>query len=185
MVETNGASALTLHRMAEAKLQGLAKHIEGELPSGIVFALMTFTTGAGGYSGWVSNGRREDMMASLEEALARFGTRTDSAPGADVEEMHGLKSRHERRAAKAEARGRKDVISRGWESFSKAVLPPTAPLVQRLEMKKAFYAGASFLFAALEEFSTGDDEVDQAMARAIETELIAFAKKHDDERKHR
>lgn len=68
MVESR--STLSLHREAEAKLQGLARHISNELPEGVGFTLLTFTYGEGGYAGYA---------AALRDELLEFAKTMDAA----------------------------------------------------------------------------------------------------------
>lgn len=93
-------SPLQRHRLTEDRLQSLASHVETQLPEGMCFALVCFTAGdEGGYSSYVSNGYRPDMIRALREAADRMQARTDSGPRADIEELHFRKNRHARRAA--------------------------------------------------------------------------------------
>lgn len=91
-------SRLGAHRQAEAALQDIARTIGGALPEGIVFTLITYTVGEGGYSAYVSNGHRDDMIKALKETVARLEAKTTSGPFADVEELLSKKNRHQRRA---------------------------------------------------------------------------------------
>lgn len=90
-------SRLEAHRKAEAALQDIARTIEGVLPDGVVFTLITYTVGEGGYSAYVSNGHRDDMIASLKETVARLESRTTSGPHVDVEELLSRKYRFDKR----------------------------------------------------------------------------------------
>ena len=91
-------SRLGAHRQAEAALQDIARTIDGALPEGIVFTLITYTVGAGGYSAYVSNGNREDMIKALKETVERLESKSTSGPFADVEGLHSKKNRHQRRS---------------------------------------------------------------------------------------
>lgn len=94
---------LRQHRATEAKLQSLAKMIEDELPDGVHFALVCFTTSPDetiGYASYVSNAERQSMIAGLTEAVVQLGSRSDSGPSAEVEQLHGRLNRHQRRANK-------------------------------------------------------------------------------------
>lgn len=85
-------------RQTEERLQDLAAHVEGELPDGMLFALVCFTGGPhGGYCAYVSNAQAEDMAQALEEAATRIRERTSSGPFADVEELGFRLNRHQRR----------------------------------------------------------------------------------------
>lgn len=91
-------SRLGAHREAEAVMQDVGRIISGALPEGVVFTLITYTVGEGGYSAYVSNGNREDMIKALKETVARLEAKSTSGPFADVEELHSKKNRHQRRA---------------------------------------------------------------------------------------
>ncbi len=69
---------LELHQQVEEKLQGLAQHIEHTLPQGVCFALLTFTVGESGYTGYVSNANRADMVTALLEAADILARRLDA-----------------------------------------------------------------------------------------------------------
>jgi hypothetical protein len=77
--------ALSAHRATENLMQGLAKGIEKILPKGIVFTLVTFTEGDGGYAGYVSNGRRPDMIKALRECADKLEAKRDMPPGASLD----------------------------------------------------------------------------------------------------
>lgn len=51
------------------------------------------------------------------------------------------------------------IIEAGWQSFALMVLSPAAPEVQRIEMRKAFFAGSQHLFGSM-LISTDDDDPD-------------------------
>jgi len=89
-------SRLDAHRQAEASLQAIAGALTDVLPKGVVFTLITYTVGEGGYSAYVSNGAREDMIKALKETVARLEAKSTSAPFADVEELHSKKHRHDK-----------------------------------------------------------------------------------------
>jgi hypothetical protein len=70
---------------------------------------------------------------------------------------------------------RTDRIRREWESFERDVVPKDAPLVQRQEMRRAFYAGARGLFRIqLDEFAAMSDAEAERGMQAIEEELRQF-----------
>jgi len=107
-------SPIQRHRQTEERLQGLARHVEGVLPDGVCFALVCFTTGEhGGYSAYVSNGERADMISALREAADRMQAKSDSGPAADIEELHSRLSRHDRRAATSKAKAQRRRPDRG------------------------------------------------------------------------
>lgn len=70
-----------------------------------------------------------------------------------------------------------NYIHREWFDFAK-IIPATAPLEQRTEMRRAFFAGATACLAAiLSNLSDGDgvNPSDEAMMDHIHQELEAFA----------
>lgn len=67
-----------LHQRAEAELQSIAHNIRVQLPPGICFALFTFTPGHGGYTGYISNAKREDMVIAIREAANKLEQHQDS-----------------------------------------------------------------------------------------------------------
>jgi hypothetical protein len=77
------AQKFELHQRAEAQLQKLAGFIEGILPKGVLFCLHTFTVGEGGYSSYVSNAHRSDMIKALREAADTLERRMD-APNSSI-----------------------------------------------------------------------------------------------------
>ena len=82
---TNRARQLKLHRKAESRLQDIARSIDDQLPNGICFALVTFTPGAGGYSGYVSSAQRDDMIAALRECADVLEAKRDVPPGQPID----------------------------------------------------------------------------------------------------
>jgi hypothetical protein len=69
------------------------------------------------------------------------------------------------------------IIEAGWRSMEVLVLPPTAPQVQRVEMRKAFFAGAQHLFASIMGVLDDDAEPtpdDLRRMELIHVELKAF-----------
>lgn len=71
------------------------------------------------------------------------------------------------------------LIEAAWLSYEKSVIPPDAPEVQRVESRRAFYAGAMHLQAIMFR-ELGDDPMptpaDEAFMRAIVAELQAYAR---------
>jgi hypothetical protein len=58
------------------------------------------------------------------------------------------------------------IIETEWRNFAERVLPVDAPDVQRVEMRRAFFAGAISLFHALVTgMSPGDEPTDADMAK--------------------
>ena len=56
-----------------------------------------------------------------------------------------------------------------WKSYRQRVIPPTAPDVQVIESKRAFYGGAFCLFNLLQRVASDGDEV-------TESDMIAMSK---------
>lgn len=67
-------------------------------------------------------------------------------------------------------------IASEWNNFEKAVIPSNAPLVQRKEMRRAFYAGAWAILQAAKEL--GDDSISEEAGvvalEAMEVEFVEF-----------
>lgn len=63
----------------------------------------------------------------------------------------------------------------GWQSYRAGVMPPNAHAVQLIECRRAFFAGAGHLYAAL--IANADLPEAEAMARlsTYSEELQAFA----------
>lgn len=70
------------------------------------------------------------------------------------------------------------TIADHWARFEMSVIPPTAPAIQRMEMRRAFFAGfQSALVAGLQmaEESGPDDALGAAMLQALHDECKRFA----------
>ena len=70
-------------------------------------------------------------------------------------------------------------IEAGWEGFREKVVPRTASEVQCAEMRKAFFAGAAYLFTrTMLSLDDGKDatEADLKMLDDVHAELVAFAR---------
>lgn len=72
------------------------------------------------------------------------------------------------------------IIEQEWEEFWKAVKPQNAPEVQRLEMRRAFFAGMHSLLTKIASlFDSEDSEPtaeDLVLMEKIHQELLAFQK---------
>ena len=71
------------------------------------------------------------------------------------------------------------IVAELWNEFSRKVLPADAPVIQRQEMRRAFYAGAGGLLKAIEKcLDPGADATDGdlTMMIGISNELTAFVK---------
>lgn len=69
-------------------------------------------------------------------------------------------------------------IQAAWDLFASKVIAPTAPVLQRQEMQKAFYAGAAILFEAMMAGLDPEAEPTDADMRRMDriaAELQAFA----------
>jgi hypothetical protein len=66
-----------------------------------------------------------------------------------------------------------------WNDFAHRVLPPHAAAIQRKEMRRAFYAGASAMLDRLSgEMSPGDtldDPNDERVVKEVQAEFVEFA----------
>lgn len=63
-------------------------------------------------------------------------------------------------------------IAEQWESFQREVLPPDCSLVQRREMRRAFYAGARCLLSAIMRgLDPGTEPTEDDIARMEEIEM--------------
>lgn len=75
-------------------------------------------------------------------------------------------------------------IEQAWLGFEKMVLPATVGEVQRVEMRKAFFAGASVLFAMMTNGVSDGPEVeasDMAFMEELDTEIREFGGQFDAE----
>jgi biotin synthase-like enzyme len=70
------------------------------------------------------------------------------------------------------------LVAEQWDSFARAVLTTGTPLIQRQEMRRAFYAGAAGMFlgilASIAPKNEPTDE-DLQMMTGINNELLEFA----------
>jgi hypothetical protein len=69
------------------------------------------------------------------------------------------------------------MIEEAWKDYEAKVIPPGAPQVQRIESRRAFYAGAKgFLDGLLAGLGVGDEPTapDMAIMDACVAELQAF-----------
>ena len=65
-----------------------------------------------------------------------------------------------------------------WTEFERAVMPKGAPTVQRVEMRRAWYAGAAMMFALMTGGLDEDHEptdLDVAYLSSLHRELAAFS----------
>jgi hypothetical protein len=69
-------------------------------------------------------------------------------------------------------------MAENWKRFAEMVLPADAPDIQRSEMRKAFYAGATAILGIMEELTdecTEPTDRDMEMVEAVHRELQDFA----------
>ena len=64
-----GKSAVEEQVAVEVRMQQWAKSFKGELPGGWGFILFAFPFGPGGRMNYVSNARREDVVATMREFI--------------------------------------------------------------------------------------------------------------------
>lgn len=69
------------------------------------------------------------------------------------------------------------TIKAQWDAFAQLVIPADAPRIQRIEMKRAFYAGAQgyFNLASSDLIYGTSDEEGVLLIEAWRQELLAFA----------
>ena len=68
------------------------------------------------------------------------------------------------------------TVADAWETFAHAVLPPDCSRVQRDEMRKAFYGGATALLSLTGEIAAIDnEEACIAILQGLHEEVAAFA----------
>lgn len=67
------------------------------------------------------------------------------------------------------------TLSDYWEEFAERILHPDAPLVQRLEVRRAFYVGAASVLEAYLVIGTErDEEFATQVLRNLEDEITVF-----------
>lgn len=80
------------------------------------------------------------------------------------------------------------IIEAGWRSYEILVVPATAPEVQRVESRRAFFAGAEHLYGSmLTSLDPGAEPTGDDMRRMeqIDGELTAFLRELETEVKRR
>lgn len=70
------------------------------------------------------------------------------------------------------------IVTDGWESFARIILPEGVGEVQRDEMRKAFYAGLSYAMYVFDTVASGNvpDEVVDAVVNSMAQEIETFAR---------
>lgn len=69
-------------------------------------------------------------------------------------------------------------LAQEWDQFARTILPKGAPEVQRVETRRAFYAGAGAMFGLLTGGLDADHEptdLDVAYVESLSVEIQAFA----------
>jgi hypothetical protein len=61
-----------------------------------------------------------------------------------------------------------NLMEKQWQMFEKMVLPENCDAIQRQEMRRAFYAGASALFSGVLAALSGGDEATPADMQIVE-----------------
>ena len=70
------------------------------------------------------------------------------------------------------------LMAEEWDKYARGVLPLNAPLVQKQETRRAFYAGAhSILFRVIDAFApeTEPTDADLQIMENLHQELLDFA----------
>ena len=71
------------------------------------------------------------------------------------------------------------TVAQKWAIFEASVLSPSAPAIQRSEMRRAFYAGffgALMACGRLAEEAGDDDDLGATMLESLHQECIRFSK---------
>jgi len=71
-----------------------------------------------------------------------------------------------------------NTVQQAWAHFQEKIIPKDAPTIQRVEMKRAFYAGAAAVLsvnAAISEPGTSED-AGVAILNGLLQEVTDFAK---------
>ena len=74
--------------------------------------------------------------------------------------------------------GKRLLMAEEWDKYARGVLPADAPLVQKQETRRAFYAGAqSIFFRVIESFAPESEptEADLKVMENLHQELQDFA----------
>jgi len=67
-----------------------------------------------------------------------------------------------------------NTIQSGWEGFENAVVPKNAPMIQRNEMRKAFYAGALHLLVLTGDIAELNEDAAIAVLQHLHEEAVNF-----------
>lgn len=159
-----------------AVLQDAAKSISGQLPPDMKLCLVAFAEFAPEHPLMACNAPPPVLLAALRQMIL------------DIEMRPANRAERRAEQSKDEAEpvsSRNKIIANGWAWFGETFIPPTAPVVQRVEMRKAFYAGAQYLFSTFQELATGDPVFDQGLVEGLREELDAFQAMQEEARKRR
>lgn len=66
------------------------------------------------------------------------------------------------------------TLQQGWISFARQVIPPDAHVVQRMEMRKAYYAAAAIVMDMMLQLSEKPEEHAVAGLESLHKELEDF-----------
>lgn len=70
-------------------------------------------------------------------------------------------------------------LAQEWDQFARNILPPNASEVQRVETRRAFYAGAATMFGLMTGGLDADHEptdLDVAYVESLNQEIAAFSR---------
>ena len=67
------------------------------------------------------------------------------------------------------------TIKEDWDSYQTAIIPPNAPLNQRVETLRAFMAGCASMFKLMMDAAEGDEADAEVKLTALESELKTYA----------
>lgn len=66
-----------LLEQAEVRAKNLGRHLHAQMPEGWGFALILFSFGEGGFSTYISDANRADMIAALKECIEKLESRSE------------------------------------------------------------------------------------------------------------
>lgn len=71
----------------------------------------------------------------------------------------------------------RDSIGREWEAFAASVLPPDAHATQRVEMRRAFFAGAATALSLLANLADSPEDAAVGGLEDLHEECREFARR--------
>lgn len=74
----------------------------------------------------------------------------------------------------------KQTVDEQWQDFLEVVIPNDAPPIQRQEMKRAFYAGATAMLDLVCVVSEDEEEIAHQKMSGLAAELGEFAQQVAD-----